>query len=106
MSSKYPKLVLDLSFVADAWIVGSAADPDNDEPSDYDLLVPYSQWQNACMFIPKNATPNHFGGWKCESEGEIVDVWPGELSFILAHGHTDCALNLKSGRIWSIDYVR
>lgn len=100
MSSKHPKLVLDLSFIANAWIVGSAADPSNTNARDFDMVVPYSQWQNACMLIPSDAKPNHFGGWKCISEGVEVDVWPGELSFVMAHGYSTYCLNLKNNVRW------
>jgi hypothetical protein len=47
------------------------------------VLVPFSQWQKACMLIPKEAVRNHFGGWKCISEGIEVDVWPADLSWIM-----------------------
>lgn len=57
-----PKLVLDLVYAHSAWIVGSAANPDNKEPRDYDIIVPFSEWNKACMLIPMDAKVNHFGG--------------------------------------------
>ena len=100
MSSLLPKLVLDLAFTCDGWIVGSAADPLNSEPRDYDIIIPFSSWQNACMFIPPNAVPNHFGGWKCMSENIEVDVWPGELSWIMQNNRMKYVYHPKSGIRW------
>lgn len=85
MSSKLPKLVLDMTFAHDAWIVGSGADPENTNPRDYDVIVPFSKWREAAMLIPDDAKRNHFGGWKCISEGVEVDVWGGEISYIMTH---------------------
>lgn len=79
-----PKLVLDLTEACEAWIVGSAADPTNKNPRDWDVCVPFSQWDRAALFIPPDAKPNSFGGWKCVSEGKEVDVWPGELGRLMA----------------------
>jgi hypothetical protein len=83
MSSLLPKLVLDLTAAHGGWIVGSAADPEVTNPRDYDVAVPFSEWQKACMLIPVDAKRNHFGGWKCMSEGKEVDVWPAELSHLM-----------------------
>lgn len=83
MSSTLPKLVLSLTHNFDAWIVGSAADPANTSPRDYDVLVPFSQWGPASQLIPRDAVPNSFGGWKCQSDGKEVDVWPGELGWLM-----------------------
>lgn len=97
MSSFYPKLVLSLAHAHDAWLVGSAADPENLLPRDYDMVVPYSEWQKACMLIPKDAKPNTFGGWKCTCNGVEVDVWPGELGWIMQRPRTKYALHIASG---------
>jgi hypothetical protein len=35
------------------------------------------------MLIPNDAKSNHFGGWKCISEGIEVDVWTGDLGFLM-----------------------
>lgn len=37
------------------------------------------------MLIPSDAIPNTFGGWKCQSEGREVDVWPGDLSSLFTN---------------------
>jgi hypothetical protein len=84
MSHKLPKLVCSLTHNFDAWIVGSAADIKNSSPRDYDVIVPFSQWGPASQMIPPDAKPNTFGGWKCMSEGVEVDVWPGELGWLMA----------------------
>ena len=68
---KYPALVSKLTTLFDGWIVGSAANPENVHPRDYDVLIPFSQWQLASALIPTDATPNTFGGWKCISEGVL-----------------------------------
>jgi hypothetical protein len=78
-----PELVAKLTHAHDAWIVGSAANPDNKTPRDYDVQVPYSEWGKACMLIPKDAKRNSFGGFKCQCEGLEIDVWPGELGWIM-----------------------
>jgi hypothetical protein len=73
-----PKLVCALCYGHDAWVVGGAA-RDND-PRDWDILVPFSQWQSAAFLIPSDAKPNSFGGFKCSTpEGVEVDVWPGDI---------------------------
>lgn len=80
-----PKLVLALVHGHDAWIIGSAAHPDsmNDPPRDWDGVVPYKNWQEAQLLIPKDAKVNSFGGWKCISDNDLVDVWPADLSWIM-----------------------
>lgn len=85
MSHKLPKLILDISVVSkhQSFIVGSAADPNINNPRDFDIIVPFSTWNEVCMLIPKDAVPNTFGGWKCKSGESIVDVWPGELNNVI-----------------------
>lgn len=102
MASKYPKLVLALTHAHDAWIVGSGADPDNEIPRDYDVVVPFSNWQEASMLIPMDAAPNHFGGWKCMSEQVEVDVWPGDIGWIMQRPQMKYIYHLKSGKRWKL----
>lgn len=97
MSHSMPKLVCDLTNSHDAWIVGSAADPSNTSPRDFDIQVPYSQWGPASKLIPMDAKPNTFGGWKCISEGVEVDVWPGELGWLMQHPKAKFAYHPRSG---------
>lgn len=82
---KYPALVHKLCYDHEAWIVGSSANPDDENPKDFDILVPLSNWQQASLLIPSDAIPNTFGGWKCISGGKEVDVWPGDLAWLLTN---------------------
>lgn len=84
MTTQIPKLVAMLTHHHEAWVVGSAASPDNTNPRDYDVVVPLSQWQAASALIPMDAVPNTFGGWKIKGDVEI-DVWPGDLGFVMKH---------------------
>lgn len=97
----YPILVCKLAQLCDAWIVGSAADPNVDLNlvKDFDILVPYYRWNEAAMLIPANAKVNSFGGWKCDSNGKEVDVWPEDLGHFLTNhnGQGKYALQLRSG---------
>lgn len=53
--------------------------------------------------MPDNAVPNTFGGWKCQSEGREVDVFPGELSWLFTNDLAKYAFHPRSGkRIYSI----
>lgn len=83
-----PKLVSKITHAHDAWVVGSAANPKNISPRDYDILVPFREWQRAASLIPINAKPNTFGGFKCKSEGYEIDIWPGDLDWILQRPKT------------------
>lgn len=95
-----PILVGKLTQFCDAWIVGSAADPDVDFSAvrDFDIAVPFGSWHLAASLIPATATPNSFGGWKCESEGAIVDVWPQDLThFVTNHVSSPYLFHPRSG---------
>ena len=82
-----PALVYKLAYAHEAWIVGSSAEPNCDllTVRDFDLLVPFSHWQQAAMLIGREAKPNTFGGWKCKCEGREVDVWPGDLAWLMTN---------------------
>lgn len=101
MASKHPKLVLSLTHFFDGWVVGSGADPDITNPRDYDIIIPFSRWAEASTLIPMDAVPNHFGGWKCISEGVEVDVWPGELGWIMQRPSLKHVWHPASGVRWS-----
>lgn len=96
MSSTLPKLVVALCTNFDAWIVGSAADPSNDNPRDIDVLVPIYSWGQACHLIPKNAKVNSLGGWKCFDDIEI-DIWPGDLGWLMQSSRSKYAWHPRSG---------
>lgn len=97
MANTLPKLVLALTYNHDSWIVGSAADPTNTSPRDYDVIVPFSEWGKAAHLIPSDAKPNVFGGWKCISEGQEVDVWAGDLGWLMRQAKAKWAWHPSSG---------
>lgn len=83
-----PRIVALLTHNLDAWVVGSAADPEVKNPRDWDIVVPHHNWYKALMVMPKKDTikPNSFGGWKFsdEDEGGVeIDMWPGEMGWIM-----------------------
>lgn len=82
MSTNLPKVVAMLVNHHEAWVVGSAADPKNRNPRDWDIIVPFSTWQAACALIPFYAHPNTFGGWKWQDGEFEIDCWPGELGWL------------------------
>lgn len=98
MATSLPRLVARLTHYHEAWIVGSAADPANKTPRDYDILIPLSKWQDAAGLIPEDAVSNSFGGFKCiVEEGIEVDIWPGELSWIMQRPQSQYAWQPKTG---------
>ena len=76
-----PKIVNQLCYLHDAWIVGRMSE----EPRDYDVIVSFANWQKAAVLIPGDAKPNSFGGWKFADEGKSVDVWPGEMAWLMTN---------------------
>jgi len=97
MSTPYPKLVAALSHMHDAWVVGSAADPNNKVPRDWDVMVPFSQWNAAAQLIPSDASVNTFGGWKVKTaNGDEIDVWPGELGTLMQNARAKYAWHIRT----------
>lgn len=94
---KYPELVTKLTTLCGAWIVGSAADPKNNSPRDYDLFVPVKYWLEASNYIPKDCKINRMGGFKCISEGIEVDVWTGDMNDFLSSNYFKFAYQPKTG---------
>lgn len=79
-----PRFVTSVCANFGAWVVGSAAHPDNLSPRDWDVVVPFSRWNDVAHMIPLSATPNRFGGWKFkDNDGNEIDVWPGEVSWLM-----------------------
>lgn len=98
MAHELPILVGKLTHFHEAWIVGSAADPKNESPRDWDILVPLSKWQDAAGLIPASAISNSFGGFKILDENGVeIDVWPGELSWIMQRPKSTWAWQPKTG---------
>lgn len=75
-----PIIVSKLCYLHDAWIVSRPTDA---EPRDWDVIVAFSEWKEAAALIPSSAVPNSFGGWKFADEGKTVDVWPGEMAWLM-----------------------
>jgi len=94
-----PAIVCQLAHAAEAWVVGSAAAPGADLTTvrDFDILVPFSHWVVAAMLIPHDAKPNKFGGWKFTSFGNVIDVWPGDLAWLLTNKASQYAWHVRSG---------
>lgn len=78
------------------------------KPKDIDILVPYEAWQRASVFIPMNAKPNAFRGFRFYSESKgnkwEVDVWPSSVEHYLStcksrHGSTIYVVDFISGLI-------
>jgi len=83
--NRLPRIVRLICSNSKAWLVGSAADPNNPTPKDYDVAVSFSEWPNIALLIPKDAKPTLFGGWKFISDKKEVDVWPAEIIDIFAY---------------------
>lgn len=95
MARTLPEAVCKLCYAHGAWIVGGAAV--SDAPKDYDVAVPFGEWQRAAMLIPRDARPNPFGGWKFVSEGVEVDVWPCDLGELLTNRMVTALWHPKTG---------
>lgn len=93
-----PKLAITLTYYYNAWIVGSAAKRGVDIATlkDIDIIVPFENWQDAAMHIPRNASPNTFGGWKCNEDQVTYDIWPGDLGILFNFSQTKYAWSPKN----------
>ncbi len=56
-----------------------------------------SLYGEACSLIPKDATINRMGGFKCYSEGIEVDVWTGDMNDFAASNYFKFAFHPKTG---------
>lgn len=87
MTPTLPSWVRAICTNHDAWIVGGGANPYLTEPPrDWDVLVPFDQWNVVAAALSNNhpgAGLNSFGGIKVTSATEAVDIWPGDLSFVM-----------------------
>jgi hypothetical protein len=99
-----PPLVALLVQYHSAWIVGSAANPENNNPRDYDVVVPFACWSKAAALIPKDATVNTYGGWKCKvsDNGNVyeVDIWPEDMEKMLSSAYSEWIWNPKLKIHW------
>lgn len=72
------------------------------DSSDWDVLVPFQNWQTIAMLIPSDAKPNKFGGWRFEDDkGVEIDVWPGDPMTYLRECKTK-----YGGAVYVVDYIR
>ncbi len=98
-----PKIVTQLCHLHDAWIVGRLPEREDEEPRDYDVMVTFENWRKAVVLVPADARPNSFGGWKFMDEGRTVDVWPGDMAWVMSNAHWKAAwhpkTNTKVGRL-------
>jgi len=94
MSRTLPRAAAQLTEFHEAWIIGSMVPG----AKDIDLLVPWSHWPQAALLIPTDARPNAFGGWKFNSEGVELDVFPGDLAMLLSLGKCRSVYHPKSGQ--------
>lgn len=92
---KAPQLVKILCYQYEAWIMGGAARVialNRGEPiKDWDILVPAIWWPRACMLITKGTPANSFGGFKVVEDGVDIDVWAGDVGWLLSH----CPIGLE-----------
>jgi hypothetical protein len=95
-----PTFVRKVLSITDVWIVGSMAHPDASlsEGSDFDLLVPYSDWDVVARLIPNDAKVNSQGGWRFMSSGISIDVWPGDLGKFVTGLGFEYAWHPRSGK--------
>lgn len=82
-----PAVVRAFAFSNEAWIVGSAAlyllGLKDDDPRDYDMLIPFYQWGKACRSIPEGSPTNSHGGVKITTDGIMIDVWCGDIGWFM-----------------------
>lgn len=80
-----PALVRCFCFNNEGWVVGSGAlwllNLKDDEPRDYDIIVPFYQWGNACRVIPEGSPTNSHGGIKITTDSVKIDVWCGDIGW-------------------------
>jgi len=69
------------------WIVGGGAKYmlglTNEQPKDWDILIPLENWNEACKVAPKNSPTNSWGGIKLISGLLQVDIWGDSLSHFI-----------------------
>lgn len=95
MKKFLPELVRKLGYSCSGWLCGGAVLEEN--PKDYDVYIPINHWKEASMLIPKDATVNRMGGFKCISEGAEVDVWTCDMSDLITAETFKIAKHLNTG---------
>lgn len=95
--SLLPHLIKSFCYPFESWIVGGGAkyllDIQKDLPRDWDILIPFWQWGNACRIIPEGSKTNSFGGIKIEN----IDIWGGDIGWFMGQtsNYPSYAINLK-----------
>lgn len=75
--------------------------PEGKQPNDYDVLVPYADWQKIALIIPEDAKPNKFGGWSfADGHKNLIDCWPGDVGQYLRECKTK-----HGGKVWVVDFI-
>jgi hypothetical protein len=103
MARVLPVLVNKLTYLHEGWVIGSAALASTDLANvrDYDILISFAHWREAAALVPADARPNSFGGWKCSTpEGAIVDVWPGDIGWVMTNAMCTAAWHPRTGARW------
>lgn len=100
---RLPTLVRTLCFLGGGWIVGSGArylaGDINDEPRDWDVVIPPEMWSEVTHIVPHGSRSNTFGGFKVDG----VDFWPEDLGHYMKSCHSHLgpivAVDVRSQRV-------
>lgn len=57
------------------WLIGET----DKTPRDFDVIIPPSEWAQACRSIPRGSLTNSFGGVCIEGERNKIDLWCGDI---------------------------
>ncbi len=97
--NKFPIIINKLSIAgADPWIVGSSACQDGLNHRDLDIVIPYQGWKIASQFIPKDSTPNIFGGWFFMCGESKIDIWPDDIGRLMSSEQSgEYIINYRTG---------
>jgi hypothetical protein len=82
-----PPLVEQLTKHCDGWIVGEAAEPDNDSPQHFEVYIPPQHWGHASGYIKsKKISLNPLGGIQIKStrDKRLITIWTGDMNEIFA----------------------
>lgn len=62
---------------------------------DIDIVIDPAEWHKVAPYIPKDAKPNTYGGWKFEIESSAFDMWPESIAHILTSGRVEYMYNIR-----------
>ena len=78
-----------LVYTHDSWIVGGCANYFIDESisfvRDLDIIVPFYEWGLACKMVKAGTPSNSFGGFKVIDDGLEIDMWCGDIGYLIAN---------------------